>query len=100
MISNKHLAIVRAALTFWDEEMGASDREAYKHYLHTKDKEMEFSAKEIAEARNLFNSVELKTALVDIEHGTLVSQSPMEAVAEASYQVDREKLVIVLVPVN
>ena len=80
--------------------MGASDSEAYKHYLHSKDKEVEFSAEDVAEARNLFNGVELKTALVDSMHGTFVSQSPMEANAEASYQVDREKLVIVLVPVK
>ena len=33
----KHLAIVRAALTFWDEEMSAVSHETYRHYLHSKD---------------------------------------------------------------
>ena len=59
MLQRKHLAIVRAALTYWDEEMAGADRRIYQHYLHSKDMEVEIEAVDVAQTRQFFNSAKL-----------------------------------------
>ncbi len=68
----KHLAIVRAALTFWDEEMATAPESVYQHYLHSKDKEASIAASEVAETRRFFNEVDLRFALIEKKSGELV----------------------------
>ena len=59
MLQPKHLAIVRAALTYWDEEMGGSERAVYSHYLHSQDADATFDASDVIHTRQFFNSAEL-----------------------------------------
>jgi hypothetical protein len=94
VITNKHLAIVRAALTFWDEEMASTEESVYKHYLHSVDLGTRISATDVVAARKHFNEVELKFALVENESGRFVSENPVDAVL--SYPSDKEHLVCVL----
>ena len=68
-----YLAIVRAALTFWDEEMGSISHETYQHYLHSKDREVVISSEDIAKTRVYFNQVEPKFGLFDLQAGVLLS---------------------------
>ena len=96
MITNKHLAIVRAALTFWDEEMSPTEESVYRHYLHSADSGTRISAADVAAARKYFNEVELKFALVENESGRFASETPVETYSELSYQSDKEHLVCVL----
>ena len=74
----RHLAIVRAALTFWDEEMSAASHETYRHYLHSRDQEEVIFPKDVAETRAYFNQVIPKFGLLDLQTGTLVSKSLVE----------------------
>ena len=74
----KHLAIVRAALTFWDEQMSAVSHETCQHYLHSKDQNIVISPRDVAIARAYFNQVVLKFGLLDLQAGTLVTKSLIE----------------------
>jgi hypothetical protein len=94
VITNKHLAIVRAALTFWDEEMASIEESVYKHYLHSVDLGTRITATDVVAVRKHFNEVELKFALVENESGRFVSENPVDTVL--SYQPDKEHLVCVL----
>ena len=98
MINDKHLTIVRAALTFWDEEMSMVDATVYQPYLHTKDHGALLSPAEVAEVRHYFNNIELKVVLLDKKSGTFDSESPISLTGELSYQADRQMLVAILVP--
>ena len=77
-MQTKHLAIVRAALTFWDEEMSAISHETCRHYLHSKDQKVVITPTDVAIARAYFNQVVLKFGLLDIQAGTLVAKSLVE----------------------
>ena len=92
----KHLAIVRAALTFWDEEMSAVSHETYRHYLHSKDQNIVISPRDIAIARAYFNQVVLKFGLFDLQAGTLVAKSLVEDSRGLSCEPD-QKIVGVLI---
>ena len=96
VITNKHLAIVRAALTFWDEEMASTEESVYKHYLHSADSGTLISATDVVAARKHFNKVELTFALVENESGRFISEYPVDTYSELSYQSDQEHLVCVL----
>ena len=98
MITEKHLAIVRAALTFWDEEMASANQSAYKHYLHSADAETEFSPEDVGFARQYFNNVELKAALIEWSTRAFISESPVDFKDELSHQNDRQIPVAVFVP--
>lgn len=98
MITEKHLSIVRAALTFWDEEMGSVDRTIYEHYLHSNDQGTHFAAGDVATTRCYFNNVELRSALIDKVTGKFDSERPVDSADELSHQVDRQARVVVLVP--
>ena len=54
MLQPKHLAIVRAALTFWDEEMAGADKSLFQHYLHVQDAGVEFGADDVLASRQFF----------------------------------------------
>ena len=77
-MQTKHLAIVRAALTFWDEELSAVSHGIYGHYLHSKDQEVVIAPRDVAIARAYFNQVVLKFGLFDLQAGTLVTKSLIE----------------------
>ena len=89
-METKHLVIVRAALTFWDEEMSAVSHEIYRHYLHSKDQEVVISPKDVATARAYFNQVVLKFGLFDLQAGTLVAKSLVEDSRGLSCEPDQQ----------
>ena len=98
MITEVHLAIVRAALTFWDEEMATAPHSTYKHYLHSTDVGTDISSEDVTMARRYFNGVELRFALVEAMTGAFISELPVDPKDELSYQSDRQIPVAVLVP--
>ena len=51
MLQPKHLAIVRAALTYWDEEMAGASQAVYQHYLHSMDADVKIEAVDVTHAR-------------------------------------------------
>ena len=74
----RHLAIVRAALTFWDEEMSGASHETYRHYLHFKDQEEVIFPNDVAEVRVYVNQVIPRFGLLDLQTRTLVSKPLVE----------------------
>ena len=97
MNSGKHLAIVRAALTYWNEEMASVDQSVYKHYLHSKDEGHLFTAQHVAEAKSYFEEVEWKFALIDVVTTEFVSSKPVDTLDELSYSPVNQLQVVVLV---
>ncbi len=97
MLKEKHIAIVRAALTFWDEEIGANES-MYKHYLHSSDQGIEISPADIMELRMYFNEVQIQFALVDDESGVFVSTSPVRSHSELDHSIDSAHVVSVWIP--
>ena len=55
IFDEKHLAIIRAALTFWDEEMAGASKSVYQHYLNSKDQDIEFDDYDVALTRRVLN---------------------------------------------
>ena len=96
VITNKHLAIVRAALTFWDEEMASADESIYTHYLHSADRGTLITAIEVAKTRAYFNEIELKFALVENGSHEFLSNKPVDDHSELSRQPGQGHLVCVL----
>ncbi|QEG22037.1 hypothetical protein [Mariniblastus fucicola] len=72
MLNSKHLAIVRAALTYWDEEMGAESHDVYRHYLHSRDKDTVFTPDDVASVRSYFNAVDHRRGLLNVQTGKLL----------------------------
>lgn len=60
MLQPTHLAIVRAALTYWDEEMSGAAPAVYQHYLHSRDADIKIDAVDVTRARHFFNSARLR----------------------------------------
>ena len=98
MIDDKHLAIVRAALTFWDEEMASADQSIYRHYFHSKDLQRRISPSDVAELRRYFNDVDVKFAVIDKTSSNFISSRPIGTAPELTDQTDQQ-LVVVLVPI-
>lgn len=72
MLNSKHLAIVRAALTYWDEEMGAESNDVYRHYLHSRDQDIVFNPDDVASVRLYFNVAIHRCGLLDFQTGKLL----------------------------
>ena len=72
MLHSKHLVIVRAALTYWDEEMGAESHEVYRHYLHSRDQDIVFAPDDLVSVRAYFNDVVYRRGLLDVQTGQLL----------------------------
>lgn len=72
MLNSKHLAIVRAALTYWDEEMGAESHDVYRHYLHSRDQDIVFNPDDVASVRSYFNAVVHRRGLLEVQTGKLL----------------------------
>lgn len=60
MLQPKHLAIVRAALTYWDEEMAGASQAVYQHYLHSMDADVKIEAVDVTHTRQFFNAAKLE----------------------------------------
>jgi hypothetical protein len=102
MLTEKHLAIVRAALKFLDEEMSPSGIDALFHYLDSEGQSIGVSLDDLQDARQFFGAVDLSYVLVDstgvaIESERLIAASSN---AELSFQSDLSLLASVLVPIR
>ena len=95
ILKPKHLAIVRAALTFWDEEMGAA-HDCYRHYLHSRDQDVVFSPEDIVAVRAYFNDVVHKFGLLNDDSGLLLSTTLVEKSDDLICEPD-QKIVSVLI---
>ena len=102
MLKQHHLAVVRAALKYLDEEISPHGTEVLLHYLDEQNKTSDATADHIVEARDFFDSVELNYALVDslgiyIESEKLI---PASCYQELSFQSDLSQLATVFVRVE
>ena len=96
MINHTHLAIVRAALTYWDEEMSSVDQSIYSHYLHSMDRGVVLTPKSIAIARSYFNGVEVKIGSLNAATGVITLED--DSVIRLESQFDDVEKVVALVP--
>ena len=84
MLQPPHLAIVRAALTYWDEEMGSEAQSVYRHYLHSKDRGITFAPIDIANVRRDFNKATIKYALLN----TVTRKLNPDVLVDDAYRLD------------
>ena len=98
MLKEKHLAVVRAALKFLDEEMSPHGAEELLAYLD--DRTNSVSIEDVKVAREIFNAVDLSYALVDSAGVVIESERlvPAASLDELSFQSDLSVLASVLVP--
>ena len=101
MLKQHHLAIVRAALKYLDEEISPHGTEVLLHYLDEQNEASNATGDHIAEARDFFDSVELNYALVDSLGIYIESERLIPALSnqELSFLSDLSLLATVLVKV-
>ena len=102
MLKQHHLAVVRAALKYLDEEISPHGTEVLLHYLDEQNETSDATADHIVEARDFFDSVELNYAWVDssgiyIESDRLI---PAPTNSGQIFQSDLSLLATVLVKVQ
>ena len=97
MLNQKHLAVIRAALKFLEEEM-TGDSDVLVHYLHDADRELTIDSNDIVETRRLCNQSILLHASIDNFSGEFITPAPVSGDDELTYFIDKETLVSVLAP--
>ena len=95
MINERHLAVIRAALKYWDEEMSPSGSQAFDHYAD--DRSHGISVADVREARELLANVKLGFVLVDLASDRIVSDE-VSYDGELSYQVGQARVAAMLIP--
>ena len=102
MLTEKHLAIVRAALKFLHEEMSPNGTESLFHYLDIEGRSLGASLNDLHGARQFFSSVDLSYVLVDSSGVVVESERLLTASSntQLSYQSDLSLLASVLVPTH
>lgn len=100
MLTEKHFAVVRAALTYLDEEISPHGKDALCEYLDETGKSLDPAIEDIKTARRIFDSVELSYLLVDSTGIVIESERliPASSGDEISFQSDLSLLAAVLVP--
>ena len=100
MLTLKHLAVVRAALKFMDEEISPHGKGTLDHYLDRKSNFLDISVDHIAEARSFFESVDLNYALVDAAGVIIESKQLLPAKADSpqTLRSDLSLIATVLLP--
>jgi hypothetical protein len=102
VLSPKHLAIVRAALKYLDDEISPHGKEALFDYLDEAGRTLDPEIEDLKTARRKLDSVELNYLLVDstgivVESERLIPSSTDD---ELSFQSDLSLLATVLVPIQ
>jgi hypothetical protein len=102
VLTEKHLAVVRAALKFLDEEMSPSGIDALFHYLDIEGRSIGVSLDDLHSARQFFESVDLSYVLVDSTGVAIESEQliPASSNTELNFQSDLSLLASVLVPIR
>lgn len=100
MLTAKHLAVVRAALKYLDEEISPHGKDALFDYLDETGRNLDPAIEDIKMARRIFDSVELNYLLVDSTGIVIESERLIPALSgdEISFQSDLSLLAAVLVP--
>ena len=100
MLTLKHLAVIRAALKYLDEEVSPHGEDALNDYLDQESEPLNATVKHVAESRTFFKSVDLSYALVDSTGVTIESRTLFPAGAENSKPLrsDLSLIATVLVP--
>ena len=96
MLQPKQLAIVRAALTYWDEEKGAVPESVYRYYLHSQDIGTTFAPIDIANVRRDFNKATIKYALLDSDTRELVDNCLVEDVLSLTPKPHQQIVAVLL----
>ena len=102
MLTERHLAVVRAALKFLDEEMSPSGPASLFHYLDHQSRTSGVSIEDINVTRDLFDKVDLFYILVD-SAGIVVDSNRLIAAGsndEVNFQSDLSVLASVLMPIQ
>ena len=102
MLTLKHLAVVRAALKYLDEEMSPNGSEALFHYLDDQGRAGGVSTHDIKVAREYLEQVDLFYVLVDsaglaVDSNRLIAASSED---EPNFQSDLSVLASVLLPIQ
>ena len=102
MLTEKHLAVVRAALMYLDEEISPHGKEALFDYLDGAGKILAPSIEDIKTARSFFDVIELNYLVVDSTGIVIESERllPASSGNEISFQSDLSLLAAVLVPIQ
>ena len=100
MLNTFHLAVIRAALKFLDEEISPNGNIALFPYMNQEDESLDVNVEHIKEARHFFNAVELNYALVDATGLLIESQRLLPATKKSSPNLrsDLSLIATVLVP--
>ena len=101
MIAEKQLAIVRAALRFFEEEMGPHGN-SFETYLDEEDRRLGITNVDLAATCETFASLILRQVLLDTETGRLVSTQHFsnQDAAEAPTPANQIKYVALLLPIE
>ena len=102
MLTLKHLAVIRAALKYLDEEICPHGGDALNCYLDQESKRLKVTVEHITESRAFFKSVDLNYALVDSTGVTIESKTLFPAGLKNSKPLlsDLSLVATVLVPVD
>lgn len=83
MLTTKHLAVIRAALMFWDEEMSPHDPAVSAPYLDQPIGSGEWIKHEVAFLRDQLASCQLRYVLYSPDGKSLVSSQVFESLDQA-----------------
>ena len=100
MLTTRHLAVIRAALKFWDEEMSPHGTAAFTGYADEPIVGGELTSSDVTHVRKQLDRIELRYAVCDEDVTELIGGQLFETAEEAeSAQHSRvERIVTVLVP--
>jgi len=102
MLNERDVAIIRAALTFLDDEFFPDQEQMFQHYLDDRGVQTGASTKHIKATRAKLSQAELYLAIKQMDRDELVSPRlfPLPSADEITYRSDREFPVAVIVTGN
>ena len=100
MLKVQHLAVIRAALRYWDEEMGPQGVTSFRHYLEEPTSAGELTNEHVTFAREWLAQCELRYAMCNQAGTQLTKPQLFQYVSEAELVCDSELAQIVAVLVS
>lgn len=83
MLQPRHLALIRAALQYWDEEQSPHGTEAFNGYVDESLPDGELTAEDVTFLRTLLRRCQLLYALCNDEGTGLISDRLFDTIASA-----------------
>ena len=96
MLTDKHVAVLKAAVRFLEEEFCPHGADSVRHYLDNSDRELGITSGDIAEARQQIAATEIRYAVLDRFSKSLESAS-LASSHELVWHADRSIPVTVLI---